>query len=225
MQRFSRVFDVVFKDNDAGDALSVTSNLQNVLPGATITETGTNPLTVSVCWTPPSVMGVVNLSFLVEDDACPLVGQNNYAVTINVVEAGEVSVSTVTEQCGGTDEGEVTFTMVAGEAPFVYNITGPVNNSSASTTNETHTFSNLPPGNYNYSIETRAGCNVTGQFTIQPGPDLPLSENTVDVSCNGANDGSATILPTGGVSPFAFNWTQGGTSIGQTTQTVNNLAP
>lgn len=222
---FQGCFDVIFKDNDAGDALSVTSNLQNVLPGATITETGTNPLTVSVCWTPPSVMGVVNLSFLVEDDACPLVGQNNYAITINVVEAGEVSVSTVTEQCGGTDEGEVTFTMVAGEAPFVYNITGPVNNSSASTTNETHTFSNLPPGNYNYSIETRAGCNVTGQFTIQPGPDLPLSENTVDVSCNGANDGSATILPTGGVAPFAFNWTQGGASIGQTTQTVNNLAP
>lgn len=222
---FEGCFDVVFSDNNAGDALSVTSNLQNVLPGAIITETGTNPLTVSVCWTPPSVMGVVNLSFLVEDDACPLTGQNNYAVTINVVEAGEATVTTVTEQCGGTDEGEVTFNMTSGEPPYIYNITGPVNNSTAQTTNTTHTFTNLPPGNYNYAIETKAGCSVIGNFVINPGPDLPLTANGTDISCNGENDGSATAQPTGGAAPYTYQWTQGGTSLGLSTQTIDNLSP
>src|SRR5690554_8228846 len=40
-QGFQGCFDVVFTDPDANDVLTVTSNLANVLPGATITETGT----------------------------------------------------------------------------------------------------------------------------------------------------------------------------------------
>lgn len=221
---FQGCFDVVFSDVNGGDVLSVTSNLQSVLPGAVITETGTNPLTVSVCWTPPSVMGVVNLSFLVEDDACPLTGQNNYAVTINVVEAGEVEVTTVTEQCGGTDQGQVNFNITAGEAPFVYSITGPSNQTSPSTSSTTHSFNNLPPGTYDYSIQTLAGCNITGQFNIVPGPDLPISVSATDVSCNGANDGSVTATPGGGVAPFNYVWTQGATTVGNAA-TVDDLAP
>src|SRR5690554_5155477 len=80
-QGYQGCFDVVFTDPDLSDVLTVESNIAAVMPGATVTTTGTNPLTVSVCWTPVVTSGVVSLSFLVEDGACPIVGQNNYAAT------------------------------------------------------------------------------------------------------------------------------------------------
>jgi len=217
-QGFQGCFDIVFSDPDAGDILTVQSNLASVLPGATITETGTNPLTVSVCWTPVTTSGTVTLSFLVEDDACPIVGQNNYAASINVVNPGIPSVNTTTEACGGTDEGTATITMAGGVAPFTYNITGPVNGS-----NGTGFFDQLPPGNYSYTVNTGGGCDVSGTFTIVPGPPMPVTATSVDANCNGACDGSATATPGGGTAPYIYVWEQGGSAIGQNTQTASNL--
>jgi gliding motility-associated-like protein len=217
-QGFEGCFDVVFSDPDAGDILTVQSNLASVLPGATISQTGTNPLTVSVCWTPVTTSGTVTLSFLVEDDACPIVGQNNYAASINVVNPGIPSVSTTVEACGGTDEGTATITMAGGVAPFTYNITGPVNGS-----NGTGFFGQLPPGNYSYIVNTGGGCDVSGTFTIVPGPPMPITASSIDADCNGACDGSATATPGGGSAPYIYVWGQGGSSIGQNTQTASNL--
>jgi hypothetical protein len=77
--------------------------------------------------------------------------------------------------------------MAGGVAPFTYNITGPVNGS-----NGTGFFDQLPPGNYDYTVNTGGGCDVTGTFVIVPGPPMPVTVAAVDVNCNGACDGSAT---------------------------------
>lgn len=217
-QGFEGCFDVVFEDPDAGDVLTVTSNLSTVLPGATITQNGVNPLTVSVCWTPITTSGVVTLNFLVEDDACPIQGQNNYGATIDVVDPGVADVSTTTETCGGADEGTATITMIGGEAPFTYNIAGPVNDA-----NGTGNFTDLPPGNYNYTVNTAGGCDVTGTFEILPGPPLPITINTTDTECFGSCDGEATVNPGGGVSPYIYQWEDNGNPIGGNTQTISNL--
>jgi gliding motility-associated-like protein len=217
-QGFEGCFDVVFSDPNVGDILTVQSNLASVLPGATITQTGSNPLTVSVCWTPVTTSGTVTLNFLVEDDACPIVGQNNYAASINVVNPGVPSVTTTTEDCGGTDEGTATISMAGGLAPFTYNMTGPINDSNGS-----GFFDQLPPGNYDYTVNTAGGCDVSGSFVIVPGPLMPVTVTAVDANCNGACDGSTTATPTGGTAPYIDVWEQGGSSIGQNTQTASNL--
>ncbi len=210
-------FDIVFEDPDAGDNLSITSNLSSVLPGANISQTGSNPLTVHVCWTPTSTTGTVTLNFLIEDDACPITGQNNYAATIKVIVPGVVNVSTTTEDCLGDDEGTATLTVTGGSPPTDFEITGPVNQ-----TNTTGNFTNLPPGNYNYDIQTDAGgCPLTGTFTITPGPELILTGSPIDANCNGETNGSATVNPTG-TAPYTYVWS-GGNATGQTTQTASNL--
>lgn len=65
---------IVVTDSNAG-TLAVTSNAPSILPGATVSTTGNNPVTVSICWT---TLGnsLTSYSFIVtaEDDTCPIPG-------------------------------------------------------------------------------------------------------------------------------------------------------
>ena len=44
-------FDLIFSDTNIADTINLSSNIAEALPGATVTVTGTNPITASVCWT------------------------------------------------------------------------------------------------------------------------------------------------------------------------------
>ncbi|RYM32417.1 hypothetical protein ERX46_14160 [Brumimicrobium glaciale] len=211
-------FDIIFNDPDGTNALTVQSNIAQVLPGATVTTSGSNPLTLTICWTPTVTQGTETLNFLVQDDACPIVGQNNYAVTINVVDPGITSVITTTELCLGTDLGTATISMTGGNPPFVYTISG-----TQTGTNSTGLFDNLPPGNYNYTVNSGGGCDVNGTFVIDPGAPLPVTTSSINLTCNSSGDGSATITPSGGIAPFTYDWSQGGTPLTQNTQTISGL--
>lgn len=80
-------FDMVFSDADAGDSLFVTSDSLNaVLPGAVMTITGVNPVTVNICWTAPAGSGGLHpLAMEILDNACPIPGLNSYTIEINVI--------------------------------------------------------------------------------------------------------------------------------------------
>lgn len=212
-------FDILLKDDDTADQIIVTSNILSVMPGATITETGTNPKRLHICWTPVSISGNVTLSFLIKDNACPITGINNFATNINVIKPGVVSTSITPETCVGDADGKINFTVTGGDPITTYSISGPTN-----ATNTTGQFNNLPSGNYTYIINTTTGsCPLTGNFTINPGTSVTLTSSKIDVLCNGGTTGSATVNPNG-VAPFSYLWSQGGTAIGQTTQTASNLA-
>jgi gliding motility-associated-like protein len=79
-------FDVVFTDTDAANILTFSSNVNLVLPGATVNVAGTNPLTASICWTAQPNMPAVNvINLSVSDDACPVSGFNNFPVQIDII--------------------------------------------------------------------------------------------------------------------------------------------
>lgn len=78
-------FDIVVTDLDTLQTLTVTTNLGAAIPTATYTVSGTNPVTVSICWTPGS--GDVGTHYFViqgEDDACPTtaVGSQGYSIVV-----------------------------------------------------------------------------------------------------------------------------------------------
>lgn len=79
-------FSFSFNDPDPNDVLTITSNITQVMPGATITTSGTNPITVSVSWNAP--VGTANtfttFAVTVSDNACPVTGQQtvNYIMMI-----------------------------------------------------------------------------------------------------------------------------------------------
>lgn len=79
-------FDLTITDPDAGDTLNVTSNIATVLPGLSVTYTGTNPVTASVCGTILPGSNPFNIvSFDVRDNACPIVGQANFNIIFKVI--------------------------------------------------------------------------------------------------------------------------------------------
>lgn len=77
--------DLVFTDPDGGQSLSISSNVDVVLPEATVTSTGTNPLNVQICWdatdAPP---GQRTFVIQANDGACPIPGTQSYTYQVSV---------------------------------------------------------------------------------------------------------------------------------------------
>lgn len=130
-----------------------------------------------------------------------------------------VTSSHVDNNCFGDSLGTVTVNIDAEShaTNYVYSWTNGVTTTTALST---QTQTGLPAGNYNVSIIDNNGCQLfTGQ-TIEDPEDLSLLFNTTDITCNGANDGTVTVIAQGGVG--TLNYDIGGAS--QTSPVFNGLA-
>ncbi|MDX1446063.1 MAG: hypothetical protein R3333_07745, partial [Lishizhenia sp.] len=113
--------------------------------------------------------------------------------------------------CNGNADGQATITPTGGTAPYTY-LWG-----DGSTT---ATLSNLDVGTYSFTVTDDNSCTATNTVTItEPAVlDATISTST-DASCNGASDGSATVVATGGTAPYTYLWDNGAT-----TATASSLA-
>lgn len=95
----------------------------------------------------------------------------------------------------------------------------------------TSAISLLGPDTYYCTVTDANGCKITTAQTVtQPDP-IVAAFTTTDVSCYGGNDGSATVSPSGGTSPYSYQWndpssqttaTAGGLSAGNYTVTLTD---
>ncbi|WP_343636856.1 choice-of-anchor L domain-containing protein, partial [Fluviicola sp.] len=147
----------------------------------------------------------------------------NTATDQVVVTNGALAAPTVTptaESCANYNNGSVVINNPVGNGPYTVNISGPTTGSvvEANTAGATANFTNLPDGNYNYTVTGANGCTRTGTFTIGAGAVCcSVTAAGTNVACNSATTGSATATPTG-LAPYTYSWTGG-----QTTQTASNL--
>lgn len=109
--------------------------------------------------------------------------------------------------------GTVTTTVSGGTAPYTYNWQ-PGNYN-------TQTVNNLPPGTYTVIVTDATGCavGVDSATVILTNAQLTLVSSGTGLCTSG--NGSVTTTPTGGTSPYTFNWQPGNYN----TQTVNGLLP
>lgn len=69
------------------------------------------------------------------------------------------------------------------------------------------TIINLTAGTYFVTTTDANGCSVIDSIDVgQPGAALSLTITQDSVSCNGGNDGSATVTATGGTGPYTYSW-------------------
>jgi gliding motility-associated-like protein len=198
-------FQIPTTDPDPGQVLTVFWN-QNI-PGATFTNssgsqvdtlTGTTP-TAYFSWTPPTT-GVYSFLITIRDNACPIRGQNQFTVTINVV-GGLPGAGITATPTGCTN---VTLNANPGNGntgPYQYVWSGDGNlNVNPNNTLQTLNHTYPGPGTYNVSVQITDsyGC-VSTLSSVVVIPNGPTSDAGPDVSiCSGLSiDLGSTTLPPG----------------------------
>lgn len=115
------------------------------------------------------------------------------------------------EACDGADDGSAGVEMTGGTGPFGF--AWP-----AGQTNDT--IFNQAPGTYTVTITDALLCDTTATLVIAPAPNITANISATDEACLGAEDGTATVVASGGTGAFTYTWDDPDT---QTTPTATGL--
>ncbi len=112
--------------------------------------------------------------------------------------------------CDGSDDGEASVSASGGNTPYSFEWSDGQTGDTAS---------DLPAGTYQVTVTDDRGCTTEISVTINQPTTLSLAEtDRQDVSCNGDNDGQASVMGSGGIPPYSYDW-----SGGQSGSSVNDL--
>ena len=123
--------------------------------------------------------------------------------------AGQLAIigTSINVGCAGQDDASIDLTVSGGSGNYDYAWSNGAN---------TEDISGLSPGDYTVTV-TSGNNMITQTVTVDPATPILLNA-VVTPSTNGSN-GSITLAPTGGNSPYTFRWDDG-----VTTQNRSNLA-
>ena len=69
---------------------------------------------------------------------------------------------------------------------------------------------------YTVTVTDEAGCTETGMVTIEEFTgfcdNFDATIGATHVDCNGNNNGTAFVTPSGGTQPYTYNWNNGSNS-------------
>ncbi|WPO78346.1 MBG domain-containing protein [Flavobacterium sp. KACC 22761] len=135
--------------------------------------------------------------------------------TINQPSALSATVSQSNASCNGGTNGVASVNVTGGTGTYSYTWSPSGGNSNTAT--------GLSAGNYSVLITDANGCALTQNFTISEPDALVLAPSKTDVSCNGANNGTASVSVSGGTGAYTYSWApSGGTSNTATGLSPNN---
>ncbi|MFN3874956.1 MAG: beta strand repeat-containing protein, partial [Flavobacteriales bacterium] len=112
--------------------------------------------------------------------------------------------------CAGSADGALDISVSGGTAAYAIAWSGPDGFSATGAS-----LSGLAAGTYTASITDANGCQATAAMDIVQPPALSLSIQAfvwpggTNISCAAANDGALELSITGGLAPYAINWTNG----------------
>jgi gliding motility-associated-like protein len=147
-------------------------------------------------------LSVGNVSVTVSDaSGCIAIGHDTLTESTTALSAG--FTATTNPSCAGATLGSTTVTPTGGDPGYTYAW-------SAGTAGGTDSIRNgLSAGVVLVSVTDSRGCQIVrsqnltdpGLFTVASAVSHPV--------CNGDTNGSITVTPTGGTSPFTFSWSSG----------------
>jgi hypothetical protein len=117
--------------------------------------------------------------------------------------------------CFEGSNGSATVSVTGGTGPYTYTWL-PSGGTAATATG-------LSAGTYTVNVSDANGCTTTQSFTItQPTILEATASITATATCVESTDGSATVLATGGTSPYTYLWDNGETTATATSLSVAN---
>ncbi len=100
--------------------------------------------------------------------------------------------------CAGTSTGSINLNVAGGTAPYMFAwADGPT----------TEDRSMLPSDTYDVIVTDTNNCATTYQVILQDPGALLVTLDSTDVTCYGYTDGAITTSPSGGLSPYFYEWT------------------
>ncbi|HIA10730.1 MAG TPA: T9SS type B sorting domain-containing protein [Flavobacteriales bacterium] len=143
--------------------------------------------------------------FVTDSNGC----YDSASVTVNSLFGGPIVTidSIIDVDCFGANNGEIYMTITDGNFGFPpYTILW----SNSATTDD---ITGLSGGTYTVEVtETNTGC-VTSAVAVVTEPSTGLAiaiTDSSDITCFGAADGSATLIASGGTTPFTYSWSPTG---------------
>ncbi len=153
--------------------------------------------------------GTYNVT-VTDDNGCTISGSTT------ITEPTPVS-HTLTVQdvlCYGNSDGSILINTTGGTPAYTYNW-------SPASVNGNNPVG-LAAGTYFVTISDANSCETNDTISIsEPATPLSVVTTSTDVTCNGLNNGSLTIIPDGGTSPYSFM----GNQIPSSGTTLQNLPP
>lgn len=120
-------------------------------------------------------------------------------------------INQINVSCFGGSNGSVSSSVSGGTANYTYSWS-PGGATSSS-------INNIPIGTYTVIVNDNNSCLATNTITITQPTDIITTSTITNVSCNGGNNGTISLTPSGGISPYTYFWSAGGA----TTSSVSNL--
>jgi len=135
-------------------------------------------------------------------------------ITVSEPTALTATVSAADASCNGVCDGTGTAFPSGGVGPYTYIWDDP----AAQTT---QVATGLCAGQYNVTVTDANGCSFGPiQITVNEPTAISVVMSNTSLSCNGDCDGTITATPSGGTSPYFYQWDD---ALSQTTQTATNL--
>lgn len=135
------------------------------------------------------------------------------SATVNQPPALALTATGTNVSCNGGSNGSASVSVSGGTTSYSYSW------SSGSTFS---TATGLSAGTYTVTVTDANSCTSSTSVSISEPTAISATTSSANATCNGSANGSATVNPSGGTSPYTYQW-DGGTGF-QTAQTATGLA-
>lgn len=129
------------------------------------------------------------------------IGCSSSNIPVTVTAGGGLTANTTTTatSCQGVNNGTISITPTNGTAPYQYSLDGGAYQAA-------NVFTNVAAGAHFIVIQDVLGCaSNTINVTVAAGAGVTATTITTATSCNGINNGTITVTPTNGTSPYQYS--------------------
>lgn len=120
-------------------------------------------------------------------------------ITLTIWPAPVLSAAITNIDCQGTEFGSINLTVTGSDGPFNY-----IWSNDAVSEDVTR----LSAGDYIVNVTAKNGCSETATYTVTSPSEILLEIITEDTNCN-TNEGSATVVASGGEPGYTYLWSNG----------------
>lgn len=136
--------------------------------------------------------------------------------SVDIYEPTQLVLSATIRQitCYNSSDGMVDLTVTGGTPNYSYDWS---NNET------TQDITGLDQGTYVVEVTDRNGCTATDQYTIVNPSPIIITKFVTTATCSGDNDGKIDLIPSGGVPPFTFSWSDSTNTTISTSEDLFNI--